>query len=101
MPKDKPIPTENLYEDLIKADERLHTIISQMKVYNDIRSKLEDGYDAEALLSEIRDSLKIAVDTKENTLKDIKQLHLKLAERHMKLTEDWEFVYIGERNVKK
>ena len=88
------IKTEEMNTQLRDADERLHSINAQMSVLNDIRSKLEDGYDEEAILADIQDTLKMAVKTKANILQDIENLHLQLAERHMKLTNKWAFVEV-------
>ncbi len=88
------IKTEDMNTQLRDADERLHVVNAQMTVLNDIRSKIEDDYDVEALLADIQDTLKVAVKTKANILQDIQNLHLQLAERHMKLTEKWAFVEI-------
>ena len=88
------ITTEEMNKQLRDADERLHSINAQMSVLNDIRSKLEDGYDEEAILEDVRNTLKVAVKTKANVRKDIENLHLQLAERHMKLTDKWAFVEV-------
>jgi hypothetical protein len=95
------LKTEELNEMLAKVDQQLHSMNDQMSAVNTIRALFEDGYEEDYILSYIREFLAIAIKTKAGHLKQIEALHLALAERHMKLTNNWEFCYIGEKEKTK
>jgi hypothetical protein len=89
--------TEQMNEELTAADKRLHDTIQQMKVANDIRAMIENGAVADDIYTHVLSLIKVGVQTKDNALKEIQKLHLELANRHIKLTDQFQFVYIGER----
>lgn len=95
------IKTEELNKSLRDADEKLHVINAQMTAMNEIRGKIESGSNIKEIEEYIRQFLAMAVKTKANVLKSIEDLHLQLAERHMKLTKNWEFIHIGQSDDKK
>lgn len=87
--------TKQITEELAAADDRLHEIQSQMTVPNVVRTMIESGKTMEEIDIYVRSIIQVGVRIKADALKEIERCHLELAERHMKLTENWQFVHIG------
>jgi hypothetical protein len=90
--------TEEMTEELAAADKRLHDVQSQMKIPNKIRAMIENGETTDDVYEYVMQMIKMGLNIKEDALKEIRQCHLDLAERHMMLTDNWQFVNIGEKS---
>ena len=91
--------TEQMEKELAAADKRLHDIQDQMRVPNEIRAMIEAGKTTDDIYDHVISMIKVGVNIKEDALREIQKCHLELAKRHMKLTESWQFVWIGQKGV--
>jgi len=89
--------TIQINEELAEADKKLHDIQSQMTVPNMVRTMIEDGKTIEEIDIYVKSIIQLGVRMKADALSEIQRCHLDLAQRHMKLTDNWQFVNIGEK----
>ena len=90
--------TKQINEELAEADKNLHDIQSQMTVPNVVRTMIESGKTMEEIDIYVKSIIQLGVRMKSDALKEIERCHLELAKRHMKLTDNWQFVNIGEKS---
>lgn len=94
----KKISTKQITEELAIADNRLHEIQSQMTVPNVVRTMIENHKTIGEIEVYVKSIIQLGVNMKSDALQEIERCHLELAKRHMKLTENWQFVNIGEKS---
>lgn len=79
--------TEQMNEELEAADTRLYNAINQMKVANTIRAMIENGAVADDIYEYVKSIVKVGLEVKEASLREIALSHLELSERHQNLTD--------------